>query len=245
VALTLLNLFETLGEKDGKEFLDLVTTDLSSIGKYSYDGSDRSFVPLLVDGTMLSPDDSVEGVGYCGPRKLERVPADGMMFLVYAKVYRLTQDPFFWRMARDMAKGIGWGNVYSTTDERSANLSLRDSESAELVLPTNGGSLEDACALLGLLELHRATGQGIYLRLSLDLGEKLIDRYFAEGFFTENQLPEDGYVSINNSVPLALLHLAAMVEDKGTEPPVFYPGSTSFDPKVIIARQKRQAGKPG
>mgnify|MGYP001280437034 CR=1 FL=1 len=34
--------------------------------------------------------DAVDGVGYCQPPKLERVPAEGLLFLAYARAYRLS-----------------------------------------------------------------------------------------------------------------------------------------------------------
>ena len=50
-----------------------------------------------------------------------------------------------------------------------------------------------------------------------------------------------GPISIDRSLPLALLHLVAAHEGgcTGGELPAFYPGVTVFDPKVVIARRKR------
>ena len=89
-ALTWMNLFEELGASDGQDFLDMVVNDLTALGKHSYDEDDHSFIPLVVDGMKLSPEDCIEGVGYTSPRSLERVPANGVMFFSYTKAYCLT-----------------------------------------------------------------------------------------------------------------------------------------------------------
>ena len=44
------------------------------------------------------------------------------MFLVYVKAYRITEDSFFWQMARNLAGGIGLDAIYQAIDIKSANL---------------------------------------------------------------------------------------------------------------------------
>jgi pectate lyase len=238
-ALTWLNLFEELGNVDGQMFLRIASKDLTAIGKHAYDLSDNSFFPVLSDGMRLSPSDCMEGVGYCSPRKLEKVPANGLMFLVYAKAYRITGESFFWNMARSLAQGLGWQEAFDATDENSANVRRDLPKGHTIQLPQRGYNQDHACGLLGLLELHRATDQREYLTLAIDLGKQIAQRYFVDGFFTTGAEENRGYTSIDNSLPLALLHLAAVVADKQVKLPVFYPNTTSFDPKVIISRRER------
>jgi pectate lyase len=237
-ALTWLNLFEELGA-DGQMFLDIASRDLTAIGEHAYDSSDGSFSPLLVDGMKLSPSDCMEGVGYCNPRKLEKVPANGLMFLVYSKAYRIANNRFFWQMTRSLAQGIGLEEVFSSTDEQSAELRNETSGNPRISLPATSVQ-NHACTLLGLIELYKATEQEKYLTSAIDLGNQLVQKYFADRFFTAGAETDGRHASIDNSLPLALLHLAAIAEGKHTDLPVFYPNSTSFDPKVIIARRKRK-----
>ena len=219
VAVTLLNLSEELG-REGREFSEFVVRDLTALGKHSYDPSDRCFHAVLTDGTRLSPSDCMEGVGYCSPAKLRKVPSNGLTFLAYAKAYRLTDDPFLRGMVRDLALGMGWGDIFG---RRADGVSL-----------AGMGQQDCACALLGLMELYRATGEGRFLRMATDAGDQLLRKYPAEGFFTTAD--EDGCTHIDSPLPLALLHLAKELE--GADIPTFYPSSASFDPKVIVARRR-------
>lgn len=236
-ALTWLNLFEELGVSDGQDFLDLAIKDLTAIGEHAYDFSDHSFFPVLVDGTKLSPSDCIEGAGYCNPRKLRKIPANGLMFLTYAKAYRLTKNEFFYKILRSLAMGMGWGELPNETNPRKSN--------SEVDLSTISRS--DTFTLFGLLELYYATDQREYLIMAIDLGNRLIESYFADGFFTTGKEATDNLTRIDSHLPVALLHLAAAIQDKsidlpkGKGIPLFYPNSTSFNPKVIIARlRKRQ-----
>lgn len=241
-ALTWLNLFEELGNEDGQKFLDIVSKDLTAIGEHAYDFSDHSFSPVLTDGMKLSPDDCMEGVGYCRPQKLEKVPANGLMFFTYAKAYRLTSNKFFWQMIRSLAQGIGLGEVFDAVGEQSENLEMGSSKSSRISLTKTDSAKvakNPVCTLFGLLELYRATEQDEYLSLAVNLGNQVVQERFVDGFFTAKREARNSYTNIDNSLPLALLHLQAIIEEKHVNLPTFYPNSTSFNPKVIIARRKR------
>ncbi|MFC1714026.1 hypothetical protein ACFL6S_10165 [Candidatus Poribacteria bacterium] len=234
-ALVWMNLFEELGPDDGQEFIDFTSKDLIAIAEHAYDFSDHTFTPLLVDGMKLSPSDCMEGVGYCSPRSLEKVQANGLSFLVYAKAHRITGSTFFWRMARSLAQGIGWGAIFDATDDQSPELKTDLAESYQIPLPHH----DHVPALMGLIELYKTTDQREYLTLAINLGEKLIQEYFVDSFFTTGRSASKGYTNIDSSLPVALLHLVAVVEGKSVDLPTFYPNSTSFDPKVVISRRKR------
>ena len=241
VAITLLNLFEELGVADGQSFLDFVSKDLTALGEHAYDFSEHRFSPILVDGTKLFPTDCMEGVGYCSPQKLEKVTANGLMFLAYAKAYRITGEPFFWKITRNLAQGVGWEKIFANSDEQTACLSIDSTKICELSRLQTGhvsGNQNDICALLGLLELHKATEQPEYLVLAADYGNQLVQNCFVDGFFTAGA-GTNRTVQLDHSLPLALLHLVATMEGKRVSLPIFYPNTTNFDPKVIIARRRR------
>ena len=240
-AITWMNLFQELGA-DGQLFLDNVSKDLTALGKYSYDFSDHSFAALLTDGTKLSPSDCMEGVGYCNPRSLEKLSANGVMLLSYTKAYCLTGNAFFWQIARSLIQGIGWSEVFHATDDKSAELRIDPQKIAgiSLLRTGRGASVQDhVCALLALIELYKSTEQKDYLTLAISLGNQLVQEYFNDGFFTTKAKTSEGYASIDNPLPVGLLHLVAAAHGKNIDLPVFYPNSTSFDPKVIISRRKR------
>ena len=232
-ALTWLNLFEELGASDGQDFLDMAVRDLAALGNHSYDEEDHGFWSVLIDGRRISPDDCLEGVGYCSPQGLEKVPANGLMFLTYAKAYRLTGDGFLWQMVRSLAMGMGFGELLDGTGSQTGDMQLDTA-----VTRTAPPSQDDALALLGLLELHRATGQSKYLALATGIGNRLAEASFLDGFFTTAEVTANGFTKINSSLPLALLHLAAAIDGRDVDLPTCYPGNTAFDPKVIIARRQ-------
>jgi len=231
-ALTWLNLFEELGASDGQEFLDMVVKDLTALGKHSYDEKDQSFASVLVDGMKLSPEDCMEGVGYCSPRSLEKVKANGLMFFSYAKAYRLSKDRFLWRITRSLVEGLGLGELGEEPDSQ-----LSESQIKAAINRIEFSNQNDALVLFGLLELYKATDQKGYLVLGANLGNKMVETSFNDGFFTMGEVTTDGLTQINSYLPLALLHLVAAIEGKDIALPTFYPGSTAFDPKVIIARR--------
>ena len=240
-ALTFLNLFEELGA-DGQAFLDVTSKDLVAIGEHAYDFSDHSFFSVLNNGERLYPSNCIEGAGYCSPRSLNNVPASGMAFLVYAKAYRITGNEFFWRMARNLGQGIGFGEVFDATDDKSPELRSNLPENLEIPLNQPGriGSCRNhVCTLLGIMELYKATGQKDYLTLAKNLGSQMVHDYFADGFLTTGEEGSRGFTSIDSYLPLGLLHLAAVAEGKDVALPTFYPNVTTFDPKVVISRRKR------
>ena len=103
---------------------------------------------------VLNYENSNEGVGYCPPSKLRKVPANGLMFLSYARAFHLTGVARFREMASLLAEGMGWGDLNSPVDFSAGG----SPESKEHWV--NKGQ-NDTCALFGLLELHSAIGDDV------------------------------------------------------------------------------------
>lgn len=230
-AITFLNLCEVLGVEKGRDFFDLAVRDLAALAEHAYDASDRSFSAVLADGARLSPDDAME-VGYCPPTKLQKVPACGLMFLAYAQAYRIAREPHFWEMACSLAEGMGWGQ--GEGEELRVDFDRGGEVSPDAPEAWANPGQDGVCALFGLLELQRASGQEGLLDGAAALGRKLLENALADGFLRTGTETRDGYTSIDGALPLGLLHLAAAMEGPDVELPQFYPNLSFFDPKIVI-----------
>ena len=226
-AIAFLNLFAGLGEKNGGPFRDLAVADLQALRRYAWDDSAGAFIPLLNDGRRFDPQEAMEGVGYCQPAKLQPVPANGLLFLAYARAFRLTGLEDFSAMAATLAGAMGWGDLAREVDFSGGVSPLTTDPWA----PTGQN---DACALFGLLELYAATSEQALLQSAVSLGRRLLEVYAVGGFFRTGA---DSEAHIDGALPLALVHLAAAVEGGVEGLPVFYPNNTYFDPKIVIRRR--------
>jgi hypothetical protein len=231
-AVTFMNAYEELGEEAGKPLIDLVTRDLTALATHCYNREDHAFYPAINDGTRLYPENTND-IGYCPPSKLTKVPADGLLLLSYAKAYRLTGADLFREVTESLAEGMGW-----------ANLEVPDSYDGNITAPDPHGWVNfgqnDVCALFGLLELHKATGESRILDSARTLGRLLLDRYSVDGWFASHG--KTGDANIDTPLPLALLHLEAATAGVSKPLPAFYANNTYFDPKIVI-RKRREAAE--
>lgn len=105
---------------------------------------------MLTDGTSL------EGYvlrvpGYYGPagRVLTARPVWAEHFWIYALAYRISGDPVMWDLARNIARGSGWGDIGA-------------GPAGEPAFRTPN-TLVEPYVLLALLELAEATGRPAFL----------------------------------------------------------------------------------
>lgn len=217
---------------DGEEFLQWAHEDLTAYGKWAYDESDNSLWPMISDGTRLKPSD-VKREGYYSASALAKFNAGLRFFCTYATAYRLTGDPFMWRMARGIAGGNGLGEMGS-----------EPGVSGELDVNT---SCTDVYALFGLLELHRATGNARFLEAANKIGRNLLTAQFHHGFFVSSK--DHLVAKFDSRTPLALLHLIAAQRGTPEAVPVYYGGGSYFhcpfkgmgrtyDGRAIYARKR-------
>ncbi len=227
-----LNMAEELGPEAGRPFLELVVRDLRALARFSYDAQGGRFMPVLHDGQILLPEMAQEGVGYCPPGKLQPVPASGPLFLAYARAYRLTQEPDLLDMARNLACDMGWA--------------WREGHSLTIASPADRSSgqssgryqIQDAASvIMGLLDLYRADGDHACLAGACALGDAMLEAGRDQGLLIFGDRRTHGCVSVDAQLPPVLLQLAACATDETVALPRYYPNSTSFDPKVIVARR--------
>ena len=227
-AVALLNAFEALGEEKGRPLRDVAVSDLEALAEHLYDEGEGCFFAAINDGTRLYPENAVDGVGYCQPPKLKEVPADGLMFLTYARAYHVTGMVRFQEMAVRLAAGMGWSALDEPLDfGEGGSLPGEDAW-------VNSGQ-NDVCALFGLLELHAAIGDEVLLESAASLGRRLLRRYQVDGLIVSENT--GGTTNIDTALPLALLHVEAARQGRRGDLPAFYPNNTFFDPKVVIHRR--------
>lgn len=224
-AVAFLNLAEALGDEKGRPFLHLVLDDLRALARYGYDVEARCFRAVLNDGSRLLPAYAEDGVGYCPPQKLNAVPANGLMFLSYARAYRLSADEVMGRMAHALAEGMGWGDLDDPVDF-SGDTSPGSEE------PWVNRGQNDVCALFGLLDLYATTRQEAQLQSALSLGQRLLQQYRVGDWIVSGAPDESS--NIDTALPLALLHLEAARAGEKAPLPTFYPNNTYFDPKIVV-----------
>ncbi|MFC5653624.1 hypothetical protein ACFPYJ_31790 [Paenibacillus solisilvae] len=190
---------EALGAQGGR-FRQWSCEEMAAWGRAAYRSADNSFVPMLTDGWSL------EGVtldrkGYFGPKGtvFKAIPAGAEFFWMYAMGYRLSGDPFLWTMAKNIASGLGLGDIGEPDGGMPGDM-----------LPGSGLAAADHRIIFGMLELYKATGRDAYIRIADQVADRLLaSRYHKRRFETK------GRVLINDPAPLALLHLAAAQSDAG------------------------------
>lgn len=198
-------LAEALGER-GIGFTRQAVAALTGWGKSAYRERDNVFVPMLTDGT------SMEGYvckkdGYFGPKgrvlTAGRPRSDHLW--AYAMAYRISGDRYMWKMARSIARGNGWGDIGDTPEAMPA---LSDA-----------GDVSDPRLLFAFLELHRAGGNGAFLRQAGAIGGNILKHRVHEGWFVPSS--RHMYCRVANDESQALLHLAAALMGKPAAVPAF------------------------
>ncbi|MBD2868535.1 pectate lyase [Paenibacillus arenilitoris] len=188
---------EALGDR-GRPFLDWSCGEMAAWGRTAYRGEDNSFVPMLTDGWSLEGL-TLDRNGYFGRKGtvFKAIPAGPEFFWMYAMGYRLSGDPFLWTMVRNIAAGLGFGDIGEPDGGRRG---------AKLPGPATG----DHRILFGMLELHKATGRDCFLSMANQTANQLLGARYRKGRFVTG-----GKVLINDPAPLALLHLVSAETNAG------------------------------
>ena len=181
----------------GRDFLHWASEDLKAYAQHCYDPETGAFISVMTDGTPLKWQQS--RTGYYVPQSFAPQEPDGALLWCYAMAYRITRDAAHWRMVREIARQLGFGDLGQSD---GAGRTIR---------------FDSACdewrAIYALLELHRATSDRVLLQLACRIADALVQRQTASGLF-----PRSGrsYARTGDEVPLAILHLAAAVDGKSS-----------------------------
>ena len=183
--------------KVGREFIRWASEDLKTYARYCWQPKTQRFVSVLTDGTPIQWEQSRQG--YYDPSSFAPGAPDGYILWGYAMAYRLTGDRAHWKITRQLAEAMELGDIGRP---RAAKRPLKFDTSAE-----------DWHYIYALLELTRATNDRSFLKLASRIADNYLKRQTKTGLF-----PRSGQVHARtgDEVPLAILHLAAALEGRGS-----------------------------
>jgi pectate lyase len=207
-ALMQLYLAESMGEKT-RGFAEDAADHLEAHARHAYDADKNRFRPMWADGTDLSGL-TIPRTGYYGQRGLpyRPFPATSEHLVAYARAYRLTQRESLWDTVRDMARGLGLGDI-----------GRRPGKYVALAMHTTNS---DPVHIFAMIELHRANPKPAYLQLAERIGENLLEQRFHQGFFVPDK--ERLNAPFDAIEPLALLALEAALQGRPDAVPEYVAG---------------------
>ena len=187
-----------------REFIQWASDDLKTYTRYSYDAKTSRFITLMTDGTPIKGEQAK--TGYYNAESFTAREPDGFLLWSYALAYRLTRDDAHWQMAREILKHFGLGDI-GQADGVGRSLDLNTKHS-------------DWRTVYALLDLYRATNDRTLLAEACRIADNLLTLQVKTGLF-----PRSGwkYARTGDEIPLAILHLAAVLQDQESEmpPPAF------------------------
>jgi len=152
---------------------------------------------MMTDGTIFDRQKA---------KKSEVVPPprdpDACLLWGYAMAYRVSRDKAYWDMACNIGKFMKIGDIgLPNGKERALNF---DTDQLNWRI------------IYSLLELYRAEGDRSILRLASRIADNLLKLQSQTGLFPR---PGHSYARTGDEVPLVLLHLAAVIENKSDKIP--------------------------
>ena len=195
-----LTLGEMLGD-DGREFKQWALEDLAARARAAYRQKDNLWIPIRTDGTSL---EGIDG----------KVPwaANPVDFWAYTLAYRMADDQFMWQMARNIGRGNGFGDI-GTNREGKPSLRLRT-------------DCSNPCAILGFLELYRATQEEQFLEMARRIGDNILADKFYRGFFVPSK--KHIYAKFDAIESIVLLNLHIAVRSGDLKPSQVWPSRVLF-----------------
>ena len=155
---------------EAAELLEWTRQGLTSFAKYAYDEATNAVKPMFTDGQDLTGY-VLRRDGHFGRagQAPQREQAGGRFLLSFVRCYLQTKDDYLWRVARQIGRGTGLGDLGTAP--------------GVAVRPALGTECVDVWALFALLDLHRATGCPDYLALAEAIGARIERATFHHGYF--------------------------------------------------------------
>ncbi len=204
---------EMLGPQ-GKDLTQWALEDLRSAGTVGYDPQRRVFKGLLIDGFNVEKVLRTRG-GYFGAKGTPICSPQGAnpdIFCAYALAAKISQDPFYWGMARQMALAIKLGDI----GEKSGALPQLD--------PATKST--DEANIVALLHLHRMTKRSEYLDAACRIADNILATNRVNGLFVPKA--DLRYTRLDSPYALVLLNLAAALEGRENLVPEHWFSSSYF-----------------
>ena len=212
-ALVKLRLSEKLG-KSGEHFKRWAVEDLKAFKKWAFDEQECAWIPVLSDGTNLEGFE-MKRKGYYRPehKHFQKQPVYTTTFWSCALGWRLSGDEQLWDMARTIGLKQGIGDIGETpAGPHKLNLSKSGHASPNI--------------LFGLLEVYAKTRDQAYLKMAEGIGENMLKKRFHKKLFPASK--KHVYARLDAVDPLALLHLAAAIQNRPDLVPDYWGGSGVF-----------------
>lgn len=179
----------------GREFIRWAAEDLKTYARQCYDAQTGRFIARMTDGTPLQWEKARSG--YYVPESFAPRKPDGELFWGYALAFRLTRDEAHWNMICELARQAGLGE-FGQAGGKARALQMDTSHA-------------DWQSIYALLEIFQARRDRQWLQLAGRVADNLLETRSHTGLF-----PRAGreYARTGDEIPLALLHLAAALEDR-------------------------------
>lgn len=208
---TLMQLFlaESIGD-DADVFAQDAADHLEAHARYAYDAESNHFRPMWADGTDVTGL-TIPRTGYGRGNRGDSYRANAATpahLAAYLRAARLTERDLLWQTARDMARGLGLGEIGA---EPGGEMAL----CPETPEPT-------PTLIFALLELYQMSPRPELLDATRRLADRMIEARFHHGFFLTSA--EHRYANFNTDAPLALLALEAAVQGKPERVPAYIGG---------------------
>jgi len=181
--------------KVGKEFIRWAADDLKTYAKYCYAPKSGQFIAMMTDGTPIRWQEA--RAGYYDTSSFAPRGPNARILWNYAMAYRLTRNKALWKTARTVAKALDLGDIGQP-----------DSKHRNMRYDTPAANWE---YIYALLELNQATHDRSFLKLASRVADNLLQTQTKTGLFPR---PAYKYARTGDQIPLAILHLAAALDDR-------------------------------
>jgi len=209
---------QMLPDESARRLVDWTIADMLAYARHGYDEHDHGFYGMLrtATGERIRFSDVTWTPGfYFPPCKFQKNLGLPILFHAYARAYRLRNDDGLLQTATTCLVLLGMKPGSVSVDLASVPEGMRNSDMA-------------AQLVQGLLELHEATRDRWYLNAANEIADQSLRLFFNGEYFVA--WPEEFQRSpVNLALPLALLRLAAALEQKSVDVPLD-PGGLGMEP---------------
>lgn len=197
-----------LPDESARRLVDWSVADMLAYARHGYDDGDRGFYGMLRTETgeriRFSEVEWSPGF-YFPPCKFQKDLGLPILFHGYSRAYRVRNNETLLQAAKICLDLVGMKPGTTRVDLGDVPAGMRNSDMA-------------AQLIQGLLELYEATHDAWYLNAAQQIADQSV-RLFFDGEFFVAWPNESKQTPVNLALPLALLRLAATLEQKSVDVP--------------------------